>query len=384
MRTLYLSGTMGVSGNMLLGALLDLLEDQEASLASLNALGIPGVSYHRRRMESPAGGNLVTVTVHGHDEDEPHDHHHGSGLREILATIRGLPAPATVLEKAEKVYRAIAEAEAKVHGTVPSEVHFHEVGSLDAVADVVGVCWLLDRLRPEKVLASPVHVGSGTVRCAHGTLPVPAPATEELLRGIPWYTGDIASELCTPTGAALLREIVCSFGTMPPMQVERIGRGYGTKKFDRPNCLQAYLGEAEEETVYEVCCNVDDMTGEEIAFARGRIEESGILDMTVLPAMMKKNRPGFLIQCLCREVQLPKTVELLLRHTTTGGVRYAPWKRTVLETSFETVETPYGTVRKKRYRGYGADKTKAEFEDTAAAAEKAGVPFRKVLESLEK
>lgn len=202
--------------------------------------------------------------------------------------------------------------------------------------------------------------------------------------GDPVVYGDIASELCTPTGAALLREIVCSFGTMPPMQVERIGRGYGTKKFDRPNCLQAYLGEAEEETVYEVCCNVDDMTGEEIAFARGRIEESGILDMTVLPAMMKKNRPGFLIQCLCREAQLPKTVELLLRHTTTGGVRYAPWKRTVLETSFETVETPYGTVRKKRYRGYGADKTKAEFEDTAAAAEKAGVPFRKVLESLEK
>lgn len=183
MRTLYLSGTMGVSGNMLLGALLDLLEDQEASLASLNALGIPGVSYQRQRIKGPAGGNLVTVTVHGHDEDEPHDHHHGSGLREILATIRGLPAPAAVLEKAEKVYRAIAEAEAKVHGTVPSEVHFHEVGSLDAVADVVGVCWLLDRLRPEKVLASPVHVGSGTVRCAHGTLPVPAPATEELLRG---------------------------------------------------------------------------------------------------------------------------------------------------------------------------------------------------------
>ena len=392
MRTLYLSCAMGASGNMLLGALLDLLEDQEAGLAALDALGIPGVSYHRRRKDGPGGGNLITVTVHGHEEDEPHEHHHGSGLGEVLRMIRGLPAPAPVLERAERVYRSIAEAEAKVHGTTPSEVHFHEVGSLDAVADVAGVCLLLERLRPEQVVASPVHVGSGTVRCAHGVLPVPAPATAALLAGIPWYMGDVPAELCTPTGAALLREIASSFGAMPPMRAERIGYGYGTKEFDRPNCLQAVLGETEDksggelgdETVYEVRCNVDDMTGEELAFARERLEESGVLDMTVLPAMMKKNRPGFLLLCLCREAQLPNTVELLLRHTTTGGVRYAPWRRAVLETSFETAETPFGPVRKKRYRGHGVDKEKAEYGDAAAAAGRAGVPLREVLESLPK
>lgn len=397
MKTLYLSCAMGASGNMLLGAFLDLLEDPEAGLAGLGALGIPGVLYHRQRKEGPGGGNLITVTVHGHDEDEPHEHHHGSSLQEILKMIRGLRAPTAVLERAEKVYRSIAEAEAKVHGTTPSEVHFHEVGSLDAVADVVGVCWLLDRLHPEKVIASPIHVGSGTVRCAHGMLPVPAPATAELLSGIPWYMGDIAAELCTPTGAALLREIVCSFGTMPPMQVERIGYGYGSKTFSRPNCLQAILGETEEqnvsndrcdklgdETVYEVRCNVDDMTGEELAFARERLEESGVLDMTVLPAMMKKNRPGFLLLCLCREAQLPRTVGLLLRHTTTGGVRYAPWRRTVLDTSFETAETPFGPVRKKRYQGCGVDKEKAEYGDAAVAAVQAGVSLREVLKSLPK
>ena len=285
-----------------------------------------------------------------------------------------------VREQAEKVYRSIAEAEAEVHGTTPDEVHFHEVGSLDAVADVVGVCLLLEALQAEQVLVSPVHAGNGTVRCAHGVLPVPAPATEVLLRGIPWYTGDIMTELCTPTGAALLRAVASGFGSMPVMQVEKTGYGFGTKQFDRPNCLRAFLGETESDLdeVWEVRCNLDDMTPEELGFARERLEESGVLDVSILSAMMKKNRPGWILTCLCRPEQLDETICLMLKHTSTAGVRYAPWKRTVLKSSFRSMETAYGSVREKVYSGCGIEKTKLEYEDAAQLARKADAAFRDV------
>lgn len=380
MRTLYLECKMGASGNMLLGALLALLPQPEAWLERLNGLGIPGVHYHMEPVSGLAGLR-VTVTVHGHDEEHhDHDHHHGEGLHGILHRIAHLPVSETVKARAASVYRSIAEAEAQVHGTTPDEVHFHEVGSLDAVADVTGVCLLMEAVGAEKILCSPVHAGNGTVRCAHGVLPVPAPATEVLLRGIPWYTGEIMTELCTPTGAALLREFAVEFGPMPTMKVENCGCGYGTKKFDRPNCVRAFLGEteAQAEDVWEVRCNLDDMTAEELSFARERLEESGVLDVTVLSAMMKKNRPGWLLTCLCRREQLEETVRLMLLHTSTAGVRYAPWQRTVLKPSFRTAETAYGSVHEKVYSGCGIEKTKMEFEDRARLAAEHGIPLREI------
>lgn len=380
MKTLYLECNMGASGNMLLGALLALLPQPEAWLERLNGLGIPGVRYH---MEPVGGiaGLRVTVTVHGHDEDHhDHPHHHGEGLQGILHRIGHLPVPDSVKERAASVYRSIAEAEAQVHGATPDEVHFHEVGSLDAVADVAGVCLLLEALGAERILCSPVHAGNGTVRCAHGVLPVPAPATEVLLRGIPWYTGEIMTELCTPTGAALLREFAEDFGPMPTMRVASCACGYGTKTFDRPNCVRAFLGETEDRTeeVWEVRCNLDDMTAEELSFARERLEESGVLDVTVLSAMMKKNRPGWLLICLCRREQLEETARLMLLHTSTAGVRYAPWQRTVLKPSFRTAETAYGPIREKVYSGCGIEKTKTEYEDRARLAAEHGVPLREI------
>ena len=380
MRTLYLECKMGASGNMLLGALLALLPQPEAWLERLNGLGIPGVHYHMEPVSGLAGLR-VTVTVHGHDEDHhDHDHHHGEGLHGILHRIGHLPVSEAVKTRAASVYRSIAEAEAQVHGTTPDEVHFHEVGSLDAVADVTGVCLLMEAVGAEKILCSPVHAGNGTVRCAHGVLPVPAPATEVLLRGIPWYTGEIMTELCTPTGAALLREFASEFGPMPTMKVENCGCGYGTKKFDRPNCVRAFLGEteAQAEDVWEVRCNLDDMTAEELSFARERLEESGVLDVTVLSAMMKKNRPGWLLTCLCRREQLEETVRLMLLHTSTAGVRYAPWQRTVLKPSFRTAETAFGPVREKVYTGCGIEKSKPEYEDRARLAAEHGIPLREI------
>ena len=381
MRTLYLECKMGASGNMILGALLDLLPEPEQWLKKLNDLRIPGTAFHLARKTDGISGNLVTVTVHGHDEDEhDHPHHHGEGLHGILHRIDHLPVSEAVKAQASRVYRSIAEAEAEVHGTTPDEVHFHEVGSLDAVADVVGACMLLEALHTEQVLVSPIHAGNGTVWCAHGMLPVPAPATEVLLRGIPWYSGDIMTELCTPTGAALLREFATGFGSMPVVRVEKTGYGFGTKQFDRPNCLRAFLGETEDAVadVWEVKCNLDDMTPEELGFARERLEESGVLDVSIFSAMMKKNRPGWMLTCLCKEEQLEATIRLMLLHTTTAGVRYAPWKRTILKPAFRTADTPYGTVLEKVYSGYGLEKTKTEYADAANLARMANIPIRSI------
>lgn len=267
---------------MLTAALLELLPQPEAFVERLNGLGIPGVTYHRERAEKCGiTGTHITVTVdghtegeHDHDHDHDHDHehehhHHHSGMEEISHLIGHLPVSEKVRADIRAVYDAIAQAESHVHGVPVTDIHFHEVGTMDAVADVTAVCLLMEELAADQVIASPVHVGSGTVRCAHGVLPVPAPATAYLLRDVPIYGGAIQGELCTPTGAALLRHFVTRFGDLPVMTLETVGYGMGQKDFPRANCLRAMLGEtaAESGDVVELACNLDDMTGEGIAFA---------------------------------------------------------------------------------------------------------------------
>lgn len=234
------------------------------------------MTYHREQAEKCGiTGTHITVTVDGHTEgehDHDHDHehhHHHSGMEEISHLIGHLPVSDRVRADIRAVYDAIAQAESHVHGVPVADIHFHEVGTMDAVADVTAVCLLMEELAADQVIASPVHVGSGTVRCAHGVLPVPAPATAYLLRDVPIYGGTIQGELCTPTGAALLRHFVTRFGDMPVMTLESVGYGMGQKEFPRANCLRAMLGEtaAESGDVVELACNLDDMTGEGIAFA---------------------------------------------------------------------------------------------------------------------
>ncbi|MDD3164923.1 MAG: LarC family nickel insertion protein, partial [Oscillospiraceae bacterium] len=237
MKTIYLECAMGASGDMLLGALSALLPDQAAFVRELGALGIPGVTVTLSRGERcGVQGAQVRVLVdgeeeHSHDHHDHHDdcdhdhesHHAHHGMADIRAIVSALPVPDAVKQDAMAVYAAIADAESRVHGCPVEQIHFHEVGAMDAVADITGVCLALHRLAPAQVLCSPVHVGSGQVRCAHGILPVPAPATSLLLTGIPCYGGSIAGELCTPTGAALLRQFVTRFGPMPVLTTETIG-----------------------------------------------------------------------------------------------------------------------------------------------------------------
>lgn len=307
MKILYLDCGMGAAGDMLSAALLELLPDPDAFVAQVNALGLPGVHVSRERaVKCGITGTRLSVTVHGqeehscdhhghdhehhHEHEHHHDHehhHHHSGMDGIGHIVQDhLDLPARVKDQVMAVYSLIAQAESQVHGVPVDEVHFHEVGALDAVADITMACMLMDALAPGQVVCSPVRVGTGQVRCAHGLLPVPAPAAALLLQGVPIYGGDIQGELCTPTGAALLKHFVTRFGDMPVMRPCAVGYGCGQKDFPAANCLRAMLGEAEDgrDSVVELSCNVDDMTGEELGFAMERLLEGGRWTCTPSPS----------------------------------------------------------------------------------------------------
>ena len=386
MKTLYLDCGMGAAGDMLTAALLELLPDRDAFVEELNALGIPGVGFSAEKCEKCGIlGTHMAVTVHGEEEDSDHPlHHHHGHLGDIRGIVSSLPIPTMVKLDILSVYEEIAQAESHVHGVPVEQIHFHEVGTMDAIADVTAVCLLLHRLAPDKIIVSPVHVGSGQVRCAHGILPVPAPATAYLLRGIPIYGGSIAGELCTPTGAALIKHFATEFGEMPVMTVSAIGYGMGKKEFPRANCVRALLGESEDpaDVIVELRCNVDDMTGEAIGFALEQLLGSGALDAFTVPIGMKKSRPGVLITVLCREDRKDTMIRLLLKHTTTLGVREFPCQRYILNRTVETVDTPYGPIRKKVSSGYGVRREKYEYEDLSKIAREQGLSIVELLEKI--
>ena len=389
MKILYLDCAMGAAGDMLAAALLELLDDPAAFVAGLNALGLPGVEYTAEpSTKCGIRGTHLRVTVHGaeegvHDHDR-HGHHHHT-MADIEAIVRGSALPERVQNSVLAVYDRIAQAESRVHGEPVEEIHFHEVGAMDAVADIAAVCRLMDLLGAEQIVCSPVHVGSGQVRCAHGLLPVPAPAAAELLRGVPIYGGEIRGELCTPTGAALLRQFVTRFGELPAMTLDRVGYGMGKKDFDRPNCVRAILGETavSDGTVCELRCNVDDMTGEAIGFATERLLAAGALDVYTAPIGMKKSRPGTLLCVLCRERDRETILQTIFRHTTTLGVRRTDLQRYTLKRRIETVQTPLGEVRCKISEGYGTERRKYEYEDVARLARENGCAMQEVLEKIQ-
>lgn len=376
MRTLYIDCSMGCAGDMLTAALLELHPDKDDFLRRMNA-ALGGKAVLSASPDSKCGlrGTHVTVLINGDEEGEATRHHHEhTSITEIMAFIDSVPLDEAIRENAKKVYSIIAEAESRVHGHPMENVHFHEVGSLDALADVLSVCALMHELAPERILASEVNVGSGTVRCAHGILPVPAPATELILRGVPIYSGQIKSELCTPTGAALLKYFVRKFGAMPTMQIENAGCGTGKKNFECANVVRAFIGETADEgdRIIELACNLDDMTPEELAFAMEELFSLGALDVYFTNIGMKKSRPGVKLTCMCREKQREQMLECIFKHTTTLGVREYACKRYELGRSEKAVRTLDGEVRVKISSGYGVVREKAEYEDLAAIARKSG------------
>lgn len=374
MKTLYIECSMGAAGDMLMGALYELIDDRQGFLDKMNSLGIPGVRVEAEpSIKCGIAGTHMKVTIEGKEEhqhnhkDGHHHHHDHSSLHSISHMVSHMDIKEETRDKIMKVYRLIAEAEGAVHNRPAGEIHFHEVGSLDAVADIAGVCILMDMIRPDEVCVSPVHTGSGHVHCAHGILPVPAPATAHILQGIPVYGGEVEGELCTPTGAALLKVFADSFGAMPLMKIYGTGYGMGTADFERANCVRAFLGEDDEtgDEIYELECSIDDMTPEEISYAAKKILEEGALDVYTQSILMKKGRPGFLLTILCRKGTEDSFAKLIFENTSTIGIRRRCCERYLLTRHMETENG----MRVKVSEGYGVTRRKTEFEDREKKAE---------------
>ncbi len=426
MKTLHLECNMGAAGDMLTAALLELHQAPGSFVTRFHQLGIPGVKLETKKV-SRCGitGTQVSMLIegreedehlhedkhineHGHTHEDEHDHEHGHAhedghmhdhnhahedehahdhhhehahshehhsLEDIRQIVSGFSLSEKVKADILAVFNLIAEAESHVHDRPITEIHFHEVGTMDAIADVTAVCMLMDELKADRITASYVCTGSGTVRCAHGILPVPAPATAYILKGIPVYSGEIRAELCTPTGAALLKHFVQSFGTMQTMSVEKIGYGCGRKDFDIANVVRAFLGSTSTsgDSVLELECNIDDMTGEEIGFACEELMRAGAKDVFTVPVQMKKNRPGILLKVLCDPEEGERMAALTFKHTTTIGIRQTLKQRYLLERSEVQKKGQYGSYTEKESRGYDVIRRKAEYEDLAGIARERGI-----------
>lgn len=418
MKTLYLECKMGAAGDMLGAAFLDLMEDPDAVVMELNNIGIKGVEYklddavkcgirgkHLRVLvngleELPsdhydsAGHSHENdhedghVHSHEHADDHVHSHEHehaddhGDGhahshrtLYEIEDIIESMSVEKEIKSDIREIYQLLAEAESEAHGVAVDKIHFHEVGNMDAIADIAATCYLMHKLEPDKVVVSPVNVGGGMVKTAHGVLPVPAPATAFLLKGIPSYESEVVkSELCTPTGAALIKYFADEFKTQPLMAVEKIGYGAGNKDFPQANVVRAVLGETDDESDYvlEFACNIDDMTAEEIGFATERLFEAGALEVYTVAADMKKNRPGTVLYCICKQDIRELIVQQIFKYTTTIGIRENVCNRYVLTREVKKIDTPYGEVRKKISYGYNVTRSKLEYDDLAGIAKRTG------------
>lgn len=380
---LYFECNMGAAGDMIASALVDLFDDKEGTVATLNRLGLPHteIRYGTKSQNGIAGTHL-DILLRG-EAETPDKHHHAHaphrGLPEVLQIVDTLSVEDAVKEDIRQIYTRIAEAEAKAHQVPVSEVHFHELGMLDAIADITLCAYLIHELQPEGIIASPINVGNGTVHCAHGELPVPAPATANLLSGIPYYKSNIETELCTPTGAALLTYYADAFVKAPAFEnVRGIGIGAGTKELEQANILRVFA--YEDKSVTELACNVDDMTGEEIGFATERIIENGALDCFVTPVMMKKGRPAYQLTVLCDSGKEETFVRLVFQHTTTLGIRKYTPSRYTLERRFDE----RSGVHIKRSAGYGTVREKAEYEDLRQLALEKGISLfeaRSIIES---
>ena len=379
----YFDCFAGISGDMTLGALIGAGADREKLLAALAGLGVPGWRIEvGQRMAGPIAATDVRVLL------DHHHHHHHRGLQEILAIIAGAALSEPVKRTAGGIFRRLAAAEARVHGSTPEEVRFHEVGAVDAIVDIVGAAVGLELLGWPKVIASPLPTFHGYARGAHGTFPLPAPATAELLTGVPWRKLDIEGELVTPTGAAILTGVAASFGPLPAMVVARIGYGAGKCDFGIPNALRVLVGREAEPcpapaagSVAVIETNIDDMNPQFYGAVMERLFAAGALDVFMTPVQMKKNRPGTLLTAVCEADGCEAIAAVILAETPTFGVRISHRERRCLARRWEEIATPYGPVRIKVGELQGRVITASpEYEDCRKAAAAGGVPVRQVHE----
>lgn len=384
MNILYLDCFAGISGDMCLGALIDAGADPGWLERELRSLPVGGWSMKAVRTSSRG----ITGTRIKIELDEHHQpHRHFSEIRELIL---GSPLPEKARDISLNIFQRLAEAEGKVHGVPAGHVHFHEVGAVDSIIDIVGTSLALQYLKVEKVACSPVPTGGGQIQCRHGLLPVPAPATAELLKGVPLRRLDVEGELTTPTGAAVAAALASEFGPLPEMKVEAVGYGFGSKDFGIPNFLRVFLGSRADtpapgvnDSILVMEANIDDMNPEFCGYVTDLLLSAGALDAFTMPVYMKKNRPGFQLTVLCRPRHRDQLLQILFEETTTLGVRFREEQRAILNRRVEEVDTPYGGVRIKTALDSGGRPLKSapEYEDCRKIAMEKGVPLREVYQS---
>jgi pyridinium-3,5-bisthiocarboxylic acid mononucleotide nickel chelatase len=383
MRTLYFDCFAGISGDMLLAALIDVGVDEKELIAQLHLLNIEGISIEFERVDrSGISASYAKVSA----ADEKHHRH----LKDIKRIIDASSLKESIKKRALDIFSRLAQAEAHVHNLPVERIHFHEVGALDAIVDVVGACIGFELLGIERFISSPLHVGSGMVEMAHGKFPIPPPAVAELLRGIPIYSSEITGELVTPTGAAIVSTVCSEYAPLPSMRIEKTGYGAGTRDYKSfPNVLRLLLGETGTvsqfsiEKLVMIETNIDDMSPQYLGLLMDRAFQLGALDCYFTPVQMKKNRPGTLVSILCEPALKEALCELLFKETTTLGLRVFEVDRMALDREVISVETKYGKIDIKIARHQGRDlRGMPEYEQCREAALRAGVPLREVEEEV--
>lgn len=382
MKIAYFDCASGISGDMVLGAFVDAGLEVARLSNAIEGLGIAGLHLTASKV-TRLGIAATKVDVVAPEQDS---HRH---LSDIEKLIDESPLPDAVKKTAKAIFAIVAEAEAKVHNSTVEKVHFHEVGALDSIADIVGAAAAVELLGIDKLVFSAIPTGSGTVKCAHGVLPVPAPATAEILTGVPLGESVETGELTTPTGAAIAKKLAGSFGAMPAMTVSSVGYGAGTREGKKtPNILRVFLGEESRDKtpgdILVIETAIDDMTGEAISAATEAVFAAGALDVFVTPIFMKKGRPAQLLTVILEKTRRDALVETLFRETTTFGVRISPWDRETLAREIVEADGPYGKFRLKTgsYRGRVVSAT-PEFDDAKRIADERSIPFRRVYERLQ-
>jgi uncharacterized protein (TIGR00299 family) protein len=382
MKTLYFDCFAGASGDMILGAMVAAGVDPSALREQLSRLNVDGFAI---KFETVNRSGL-SATYANVETAHEHKHRHLSDIKQI---IEGSGVSDAAKKLSIETFTRLAEAEARMHNEPIEHVHFHEVGALDAIVDIVGAAICFDLLKIDRYVCSPLHVGSGTVEMSHGRFPVPPPAVAELIKGVPFYSSDIQGELLTPTGAAIITTVCKEFGPIPQMRSEVIGYGAGTRHYkDFPNVLRVLLGQTEPQTatderLWMIETNIDDMSPQVLGHVMDRAFELGALDCYFTPVQMKKNRPGVLLSLLCERDRKEELLNLLFTETTTLGVRSHGVERRALQRSISRVETQYGPIDVKVARLNGRVVNEMpEFEQVRAAASKAGVPLKVVEDAV--
>lgn len=396
MRALYFDCSSGISGNMTLGALLELVDDKEYLMKQLDTLHVGG--YHievSTKVKNGITGTYVDVVLDKHHHEhihEEHEHHHEHSHEEHHHEHRNIYDVNKIIddssiderskELAKKIFLRVAKAESKVHNEPLEQVHFHEVGAIDSIVDIIGTAVLINHINPDVIYSSIVNDGHGFIECAHGTIPVPVPATSEIFASsdVVYKQIDIDTELVTPTGAAIIAELSSRFGVMPPMKVERIGWGAGSKELSIPNILKVSLGNTVEDNddIIVMETNIDDCNGEILAYTVESLLEHHALDAFFTPIYMKKNRPAYMLSVICDKENKQVLEDIIFRETTTIGIRYRIEKRTILNRKKVALDTPYGSIEAKQVTHNGNTYTYPEYESVKKLAKEKNISIKDI------